>query len=312
MRIKKMQASILARSTEYGLRHWSALALLAVCYFHLLPSAYGRQRSPTPPHAGIYQRATNEFTQAMFFKPSGTNEEDLIIKMAPLIIQEVTGTNGISGFQDQFGTLGAAGANNGVPEAKPTIFFEPDSVQIHGKTHTRFTYLWFYPQARQSSKEKKLLQQGVRITLDSAGLPAIWEVLADSSGAELIFVSQSLETAARKEYGKPLPGRHHAIERSLKEAPKAVVARVLDDGPVPMGPIVYLNAETRSVSAVICRCMPVQAKNLLSARLYDLAPMANIPPEISSATASTPTGLWPRNGRTERRLEKVLRLPKNF
>ena len=77
--------------------------------------------------------------------------------------------------------------------------------------------------------------QGIRITLNSAGQPAIWEVLADGSGAELIFVSQSLEAAALAEFGKPLPGRRYAIERSVEEAPSVVVARVIDDGPMAHG-----------------------------------------------------------------------------
>ena len=113
--------------------------------------------------------------------------------------------------------------------------------------------------------------QGIRITLNSAGQPVIWEVLADSSGAELFFVSQNLEAAAMAEFGKPLPGRRYAIERSVEAAPDVVVARVIDDGPVAMGPIVYLSAGTRAVSTLICRCMPAQARKLLATSTYDLA-----------------------------------------
>ena len=103
-----------------------------------------------------------------------------------------------------------------------------------------------------------LPRQGIRITLDARSQPAAWEVLTDTSGLRLIFVSQSLEAAAAAEFGKPLQGRRYAIERDLGQAPGVVVPRVVDDGPVAMGPIVYLCEGTRNVSTVICRCMPAQ------------------------------------------------------
>ena len=170
--------------------------------------------------------------------------------------------------------------SNGVPvldRSRPAIYWQSDTVQLKGKAHARFSYVWCYSPGPQGSErgqstnnvspgrpESGLPLQGIRITLNSAGQPVIWEVLADSSGAELIFVSQNLEAAAVAEFGKPLPGRRYAIERSVDEAPNVIVARVIDDGPVAMGPIVYLSAGTRAVSTLICRCMPAQAKRLLA------------------------------------------------
>jgi hypothetical protein len=161
-----------------------------------------------------------------------------------------------------------------------------------------------------------LALQGIRITLDSAGLPVIWEVLADRSGAELICVSQNLEAAAVAEYGKPLSGRRYTIERSREEAPNVIVARVIDDGPVAMGPIVYLSAGTRAVSTLICRCMPAQAKRLLGTSVYDLLPFesAAAQPLLTQARALTkePTAFWPGDPRSRDQLEKRLRLPSGF
>jgi len=48
---------------------------------------------------------------------------------------------------------------------------------------------------------------------------------------------------------------------------------VIDDGPVAMGPIVYLIAGTHSVSTLICRCMPAQAGKILSTSSYELLPL---------------------------------------
>ena len=108
------------------------------------------------------------------------------------------------------------------------------------------------------------------MTLNSSRLPVIWEVLADSSGADIIYVSQSIEAAALREFGPPLPGRHFAVERSTSDAPRVVVARVIDDSPAPMGPIVYLQAGTSDVSTIICRCMDAQAKRLVGTAQFRL------------------------------------------
>jgi hypothetical protein len=93
------------------------------------------------------------------------------------------------------------------------------------------------------------------------------------------------------EFGPPLPGRTYSVERSLADAPKVVVARVLDDGPMPMGPMVYLSAGSRNVSTVLCRCMRAQAKNLAGTYTYELTPLpanaAESVPGIEDAIGSS-------------------------
>ena len=154
--------------------------------------------------------------------------------------------------------------------------------------------------------------QGIRITLNTNGQPVIWEALADSSGAELIFVSQTLEAAALAERGKPLPGRQHAIERSTQGAPKVIVARVIDDGPIAMGPIVYLSAGTRDISTLICRCMPAQAKKLLDTSTYELLPLNALTVQSLLTQAKEQAFFWPGDQRGDDRLERCLRLPSAF
>jgi hypothetical protein len=340
-------------------------------------------------HAGlpgtvIYQRATHEFAAACFFKPAEEKTNDLAFTLAPLILQEVTGTNESLPRPDWFGTLSFS---NGVPSlglSRPAIYWQVDAVQFNGKAHARFTYVWCYAAAVRGSErgpgtashsmklgnnqqptsnlehpttgmragigcwrldvggwmfcsagsefqsantgigrivspappESGLAVQGIRMTLNTNGQPVIWEALADSSGAELIFVSQTLEAAALAEHGKPLPGRRHAIERSTEAAPNVIVARVIDDGPVAMGPIVYLNAGTRNVSTLICRCMPAQARKLLATSTYDLLPLQPMTLQFlqarAGALAKPHTAFWPSDQRTDDRLEHWLRLPSAF
>ena len=222
--------------------------------------------------------------------------------------------------------------SNGVlalDRSRPAIYWQADTVQLKGKAHARFSYdgvtpLWSpgsesrarHQRASPWPTRSRLPLQGIRITLNSAGQPVIWEVLADSSGAELIYVSQNLEAAALAEFGKPLPGRRYTIERSAKEAPNVIVARVIDDGPVAMGPIVYLSAGTRAVCTLICRCMPAQAKRLLGTSVYDLLPFQAVAAQAlltqAGGLAREPTAFWPGGQSSSDQLEKRLRLPSGF
>jgi len=281
------------------------------------------------PHAEIYQRATNEFAEACFFKPAEPKTNDLAFSLAPLILQEVRGGKKPLPSLDWFDTPSLSNGALGLDLSRPAIHWQADTVQLKGKEHLRFSYVWCYSTRARGSKrgqrtdnlspghaESGLPCQGIRITLNSAGQPVVWEVLADSSGMELIFVSQNLEAAAVAEFGKPPPGRRYAIERGVDEAPNVIVARVIDDGPVALGPIVYLSAGTRAVSTLICRCMPAQAKRLLGTSTYDLLPFQAAPAESpltqARALARERTAFWPGDPSSDRRLEHCLRLPSAF
>ena len=312
-------ASRLARLTHTN--HATQVSCLALC---LLAAPLLRAASEGT-YTNIYQRRTVEFDAADFFKPAESRAEDLTITLAPLLMQEVVsgktqsavGQNGlVTGSEGKGDQPGALVISNGTVMFDPsqaTIYTELATVSIRGKSHIQATYLWFYSAAPAPTKSA-LTCQGIRLTLDSGGRPVIWEVMADTSGARVMFVSESVEAAARARFGPPLPGRRYAIERSLEDSPDIVVARVIDDGPVPMGPFLYLSAETRCVSTVLCRCMPPQVKSLLSTRTYELVPSKDAPIVSLTTTphAPSPAAFWRGDGGARQRLEECLRLPDAF
>ena len=273
--------------------------------------AFPAQTGPAIPRPAIYDRATNTFAQADFFKPASTNGQELIFQLAPLILQESGG-----GEPDRFGSWLLSETKPAIDTNRPAVYFETDSVTINGKAHARLAYLWFYSVMGPGSSDAPLRQQGVRLTLNSSGEPVIWEALADSSGLQILFVAHSLEVAAQAEFGAPLPGRRFAIERRLEDAPRGVVSRIIDDGPLPMGPMVYLEGQTRSMSTLLCRCMPVQAKSLSRAWFFELqAPSSALLDWLTTQDQSTGPprpGLWPGDPVGKPLLERYLRLPSSF
>ena len=302
--------------------------VLAVCAVGHVGPCHAQPRAASP-YAEIYQRATNEFALALFYKPVEPKAPDLPFFLAPLILQEVSEAKESLLLPDRFGTLSVSNGAPVLDRSRPAIYWEADTVQVKGRALARFSYLWCYapgslePQRGQSMgevapvrAEPGLPLQGIRITLNSAGQPGIWEVLADSSRAKLFFVSQNLETAALAEFGKPLPGRRFAAERSTEAAPDVVVARVIDDNAVAAGPILYLSADTRSVSTLICRCMPAQARQLVATRTYTLLPFhaaaTNSLLIQARVRLQVPAAFWPGDDSDGKRLEASLRLPEAF
>jgi hypothetical protein len=237
----------------------------------LLAVALGTGCTATPPLAPqtrvatIQNRVTAGFTNAVLFKPKESGlDQPLAVQLAPLLIWD---------------------ARTPPPAAARALTVQAGITLLNNRWHRQFTYQWN--------------NQGIRVTLDSADAPVIWEILRDSTGAEIIYVAQSLELAALREFGPTLPPRKFSIERSLAESPDIVVANVIADGPVPMGPILYLQADNLDVTALICRCMPAQFKNLLATQEYELGQL-------------NPPGSRPSNGFPAKPLDQRLRLPRQF
>jgi hypothetical protein len=252
----------------------AALVLVAGCCSK--PVADAKQPEAELQRATIEARAALVFTNAILLKPRETlPATDLVFTLAPLLIREVAGIEPKS---------------NGSPT---TIYYQLDAVEMAGITRPQMTYLW-------SCGHGEELVRGFRLTLDARGLPAIWEVLDDRPGVRVMFVSRSLEEKARAAFGPPPGGRQFAVEQEIALSPDVVVARVNDDGPAAMGPIVHLTAPRCEISTVICRCMTTQASQLVGTDYYELKPLSVL------------TNLNLRILETRRRLVDELRLPPVF
>jgi hypothetical protein len=129
----------------------------------------------------------------------------------------------------------------------------------------------------------------VRLTLGEDGFPLIWEAIDDApGGGALLYVSKSFERAASDHHGRPLAGRRFAAERSREESPDVIIADVLPDGPVPMGPYVYLTAPPDFAHAVIlCRCSSSQVADFAATGIYAAQEIEHAPPRLRALLERT-------------------------
>ncbi|MCZ6651945.1 MAG: hypothetical protein O7D91_02835 [Planctomycetota bacterium] len=252
----------------------------------------GRQRRAVAEvpatHRQIYALGDLHWPDALYYKPAGP-ASDLDAYAAPLILQEA----------QPAGRIGRVRVDeNGRPAVEagtPTVYYGRSRCALDGREYEQLIFLWFHAPSVEPEWSSSLPVQGIRITLDSEGLPLIWETMASDQPTRVIFASRRLETLAGQQYGPPLAGRLHSLETAVASdgvasdgvasdgvasdavasEPGAIVARVLEDGPLPMGPIVHLLRDG-TIGTLSCRCMPSQVDNYVETLPYELAPIQKL------------------------------------
>jgi hypothetical protein len=256
------------------------------------------QRSSRAPagdiQAEMLARVATVFKIGILYKPKPTPIETLASKLAPLIIQESAGP-GDASRDNLFGAVHDAE----VETQEPAVYALESEITLNGRTHTQVTFAWCYASGAPDSEGF----QAVQITLNAAGEPVVWEPFSMLSKPHVLFVAESLEKAAAAEFGAPLAGRRYAVESSRDRAPGVMVGRLIDDGPVPMGPMVYVQRQTHQVTTILCRCMPAQTTSVAATAEYALLSMEALDAAVSPRLAKFIRG----SGHVSR-----LRLPSDF
>ncbi len=239
-------------------------------------------RAVDDPYVALRALTHRHFTSGIYYKPSEAARADAAFALAPLIVQEVEAEAAEAPACAYIGTVGReAGGETVVEPGRATVYAGRGVVHAKGKEHAQAVYVWAYPPCAEG---EPAAWRGVRITLGNDGMPMVWEVLGEGGGARVFYASEALEAAAQAAFGEPLPDRRYAVEPSLADHGDVVVARVLADGPMAMGPWVYLDAAERRVSTLLCRCMPSQVDGFVEELTYDLQP-------VEAARASMPAWL---------------------
>jgi len=248
-----------------------------------------------------YELATIRLDTAHIYTPLGHARDNAVIALAPLFVQELDAA--LPGIDT------VPGPDHPATDAarQPDVHLWESTVRLAGHEHRQLTFSWSYPPRpprgadsrtrRTDSPEPE--RRAVRWTLDSAGWVAAAEVLSTPPlGVRTLFVSASLEKAAREAHGAPLAGRRHAVETSVDDAPNVVVAGTYEDGVVPMGPFLYMTRTERRIALLLCRCSPSRVSSLPLSLKYALV------------TTDEPPALVLESG--DRGLDEILRLPAEF
>ena len=211
--------------------------------------------APPPGEAGIRAQAARRFASAWLIKPPEHGDTNsLAWRLAPILILEAATNRAPGGLTNP---------------ALRTVFYAERNVVIAGRDYRQVAYFW-RPATNLSDAPSRVQPRGIMLTVDSDGWPVLSELLGSIGPSQVFFATQRLERAAAREFGAPLRGRQFALERSLRTAPRSILGLVIEDGPMPMGPMVYLTADQQTITAVLCRCMPSPIESAAGGANYEL------------------------------------------
>ena len=154
-------------------------------------SRQNKQESSLPAAA---EDAEIRFKRARIFLLSDSDRKSPEHLLAPIIVHET----GINAAAKQPGWTGGK-------EKERRVYLLRSEVEINGAPHPQFAYCWHY---ETPGRPAKIL----RMTLDSSGYPAIFEVLTGTGELTALYASRGLEDAAAKEQAAVLPGKQYSIE----------------------------------------------------------------------------------------------------
>ena len=240
-----------------------------------------RQNKQTPSLPAAAEDAGIRFKRARIFLLSDSDRKSPEHLLAPIIVHE-TGINSEAKQPDW----------TGGEEKERRVYLLRSEVQINGTPHPQFTYCWRY---ETSGRPARIL----RMTIDSSGYPAIFEVFSGAGELTALYASRGIEEAAAKEQTAVLPGKHYSIEGNSE----IKVAGLVEDGPVPMGPLVYVTAGDRQIVSLSCRCSPSRIDKADVSLHYGLVTSDGPIPASAEFAARLPT--------SEQAL-RALRIPRDF
>lgn len=223
----------------------------------------------------LRERALQRFAEVDFLKPKSEDADaQLDPYLAPIVYRDVPAAGGPLQDPTEFGALVLRGGELVADGARPTIYHAAGAAEWGDARFEQRSFFWF------RGRGATLAAQGVRVTFDQDGLPAVLEPLEDVSGLTPLFVSDHVEEAARERFGPPLEGRRFAAEPDLAERPDVVVVRTLSRGPEPLGPMVYDPVDGADVVNLHCRCNPSHIDAIRTTVEYDLRPFGGLPDEV--------------------------------
>ena len=226
----------------------------------------------------VYQQTGRRFERAEFFSPDPDSVPGELRWMSPLIVEELDPLQAEDSPIGRFGRLDTDVAGQvKVHSDQPTVYHKAQPIKVGEASLEQSTFLWFYPSSQTGGETS---WRGFRMVLDQRGFAIVWELLSSEAPLRILYVSKPIENAARRQYGNPLPERRYVVEPSVETHADLVVARIVGDGPQPMGPFLYLDFPARRVSTLICRCEPSQVASFPASHLYRMVDVQQADPSI--------------------------------
>lgn len=177
-------------------------------------------------------------------------------RLAPVIVMEWPEKRDYPADYDRFGEVYLTGRPDdirvNINASHPLIYWYASEAKVRDRRHRQYTYVWWFPE-RPPMKDGDPVAGSIdgdtlRITLDSAGRPGVFEVVQSCGCGHLVYVSRRVEEDAKKEFGGVEPGKRLAVERSTKTRRDLIVSGCVDVPDDGVRPVVYIVAGYHEVA----------------------------------------------------------------
>jgi len=183
---------------------------------------------------------------------------DLLRQYAPVIVQEQVPDPPYAPSTDCIGHV-VARSNDRIEIdcAVPAVYAYARDVLINGCRHVQLTYTFWYP-AHPNLKGGFDPEEGpiegivLRVTLDDDHRPALYETLYACGCFHRAYPAQSIEAAARREYGGPERDKALAIERNVTGRIDFIVPKTVPDDAQGRRPSIRCAAAYHAIIDVDC------------------------------------------------------------
>jgi len=235
-------------------------------------------------------------------RPGDAEHWNLLVEHAPTLIQEHPSQVKYPRSADAIGRVhAAADASIEIDVTQPTVYGYARTVLIGGQPHVQLTYaIWYpmHPKLKQpfDAEAGKIDGATLRITLDSQQRPAIFETLNNCGCHHRLYPADTLEAAAEKDHGQPLPDKALALERDVAGKYDLIIPKVLKLAEASeMHSLMRIRAGTHSVVDVDFTDAHHPNEPVVDRKAYTLLPYGELEslrtPDGKIASMFEPNGL---------------------
>jgi len=239
----------------------------------------------------IEEAAYRDFHGGFIYRPLPISEleDEPNLKLAPLLLWECYQLQ--ADLKPQFFKLTLDPTTSQVvweESGIPVVYMDEESLDAGGEAWTVRNYVF-----RVGFDGKDPESQALRIWHAPNQMPVLWEILQKATSFHLVYLSEDWEMRIRSiQTGSPGGNQIQAVDLSAWPY-EILVPRLLSDGPIPMGPWVYMGAGTVQIEALLCRCMESQLLPPVETFDYQLIPTSTVPPPIRQEVRSALSGFIP-------------------
>lgn len=181
-------------------------------------------------------KAEKKFDRIALWRPKRLDEASLIGKYAPIIGVEWPAQRTYDANFDRIGGVRLVGTNQidkvSIDPADPTVYTYLTNAKIQGQKFKQLNYVWWFDERPEMVKDDPasghIDGSMLRITLDANDRPLFVESSLNCGCAHEVFVSNRIESAARKAFGGAVKDKRFAVEKNLTGKHDVVVINTFD------------------------------------------------------------------------------------